>query len=126
RQKAFGINGCRVKEARISSARVALTLETMPDYPEPKHNSRLEPGLTDALILKFRIGSEAGGEMTQVSVNGERLGYYSAAQLKEGISWDWRRHQSALAEAAQKLNVERVFVGVQEVELGGVIEDHGN
>ncbi|HAZ22739.1 MAG TPA: hypothetical protein DCY84_10300, partial [Firmicutes bacterium] len=45
---------------------------------------------------------------------------------KEGISWDWRRHQSALAEAAQKLNVERVFVGVQEVELGGVIEDHGN
>lgn len=156
RKKAFGINGCRVKEALLSPTRVVLRIETMPDYDEPKHGGKLNPNITNKLILKFRVGSEDGGklsgssleremrngvaggdgwfsakrdtsmdgELIQVSVNGERLGYYNAAQLREGISWDWR-NQRYQAEEVQNAPFEENegALGVrQEVELDGLIE----
>ena len=155
RQEAFGINGCRVKEALISPARVVLSIETMADYTEPKHSVRLDPNITGMLTLKFRIDSDHGdshtrgsvggvdggvgsdrntimdGEVMQISVNGKRLGYYSAAQLSEGISWDWR-HQNYQMEEVQNMTVdgvekdERVFVGGQDVELGSIAEEYGD
>ena len=84
RRRAFGINGCHVREQRYTERTIDLHIERLPRLREPLHRTALARLTAERMWIKC---GNLGGRRLSLWINSNDLGAFSPQELEAGVSY---------------------------------------